>query len=151
MLTQWRGRIHPNIIHLLFTSFKLWSEFHGRAFLHLFNLLNPAVPPLIHSTAGCGVLCRNSTNFSAFQNSVGHLLSFIEHCPSTVRASTQGASEPIWCAESNGNLHLSIAFMVPVPQAKTFPISEGENFHPTFFTTCSRAHNYSQNSVEWYF
>lgn len=54
-------------------------------------------------------------------------------------------------AGSNHALHFAIALLIVATLAKTFSISEVHKSACAFFTTCTTAHTYNQNSLEGYF
>ena len=65
-------------------------------------------------------------------------LSAVKHPSTTIRMPSKVISGPFWPAESNRNLHLSIALLVVARLARTSPKSESKRFRPhIFIPSCS--------------
>ena len=69
---------------------------------------------------------------TVFWSSPTHKFSAVKHPSTTIRMPSKIISGPFWPAESNRNIHLSIALLVVARLARTSPNSEGKKFRPKF-------------------
>jgi len=99
-------------------DFKLQLELLSRWFIDLFNagnLLLSSILLWLHSSV------RYHQRY--FRFSTPHNFS-----PTTIRASFQVVSRPIWCEESADAVHFALSLLVGVPSSKTFPIFSSWRF-----------------------
>ena len=113
--------LHPSVQHHQPTVRKA-----TQVFPNLFDVLNGTV---ISVCLWLWWLWSCKQKHSKVENSGQYFHPSINHHQPTVRKATQGVSEPIRCAESNCDLHLSMAVMVVELQAETF---QGGKFRPIF-------------------
>jgi len=76
---------------------------------YLMRRIQPSFP-FVHTSAGSGFGGKNIVKFP--QNSAHTFSPPIVHPATTIRTPWNGVSAPIWCAESNSHLRLSISSLV---------------------------------------
>ena len=69
----------PSKFHHLLKHQQLLSELHERCILDLFDALNPAVAPFVHTTTCCGSAIENILQLSDFRNSADNFIPHKDH------------------------------------------------------------------------